>query len=104
MNNLKVSPSYLKILAGRQRTAARDISDATGDDFDFVGDIERTHGLYVRAGVNGIADAAGARKKAGEAVKKVSEFLADQLDQATKIYTGTDQNAGTDLNAQLHDA
>ena len=99
MNNLKVSPSYLKILAGRQRTAAKDISDATGDDF--VGDIERTHGLYVRAGVNGIADAAGARKKAGEAVKKVSEFLADQLDQATKIYTGTDQTTGQNLDSQV---
>jgi len=95
MKDLKVNPSYLKILAGRQRTAGNDISDATGDGF--VGDIERTHGLYVRAGVNGIADAAIARKTAGEAVKRVSDFLADQLDDAAKNYASTDQHAGQDL-------
>ncbi len=100
MKDLKVNPSYLKILAGRQRTAGNDISDATGDGF--VGDIERTHGLYVRAGVNGIADAAIARKTAGEAVKRVSDFLADQLDDAAKKYARTDQNAGQNLNAQVH--
>jgi len=105
MKDLKVTPAYLSTLATKQRRAAEDIDDATNETTttSFVGDIERTHGLYVRAGVNGISNAAGKREYAGKAMKSLAEALAQQLEEIRVTYARTDQQASQDINTQMQD-
>ena len=100
MKDLNVEPAYLRWLAKGQRSAAKEAHDATSDT-GFITDLWRTHGLWVGPGVHGFSKTADARKQAGEAMKKYSEWLADQLDQAAKAYANTDQQQGRDLDKQM---
>ena len=99
MKSINVNVPYLEDLRRRQEAARKDIGDATDDGF--VGQIQRTHGLYVRAGVNKIVDAAGARKAAGDAVQERVKRIEDLLDEAKKQYTGTDDSSGRGLDTQM---
>ncbi len=100
MKNLNVEPAYLQWLAKGQRSAATAARDATSDT-GFITDLWRTHGLWVGPGVHGFSTTADARKQAGEAMKKYSEWLADQLDQAAKAYASRDEQQAQSLDKQM---
>ncbi len=103
MKDLKADPDYLRVLAERQRSAANAVHDVTSD-VDFMRTIAWSHGLYVRAGVNGIWDAVDERARAGEAMKKFSESLADRLEKGAFAYEATDErNAGEVGNEMRND-
>ena len=99
---IDVDPAYLHQLAGTQRRAADCIVDYT-EDTGFGGDIARTHGVYVRAGVNGILDAIEERKRAGAALAELFKATADKLDKGGTMYASTDEQQARDLDKHLQD-
>ncbi|MEI7916132.1 MAG: type VII secretion target [Mycobacteriaceae bacterium] len=97
-----VDPKYLHELARIQRDAAGNVVDYT-TDIGFGDDIAWSHGVYVRLGVNGIWDAIEARKRAGEALAKLFNHTADELDKGGTMYAGTDDAQGRDLDKHMQD-
>jgi len=98
MKDLNVDPSYLHQLAGAQRQAAADLGNATASTDGVGAALWTTHGVYTAQGNLAFAKAVQARKAAGEAMGKLSDFLADQLDNAGTIYTGADHQQGDKIS------
>jgi hypothetical protein len=100
---LNVNPQFLEQLAGAQSTAASDISRLTSDT-SLVKDLWVTHGVYVGAGNQGIAEAVGARKNAGEAMGNYFNSLADRLHTSASIYADADQEQAQNLSTQTQNS
>lgn len=101
MSDLTADSEYLHGLANTQRDASRDTRSAVTLTAGVSDELWKTHGVYTGFGNKAIGDAVKALSLASEAMAGLSDKLADDLDEAAKIYTGVDHELGRGLDMQM---
>ncbi|SPM43461.1 ESX-1 secretion-associated protein EspC [Mycobacterium numidiamassiliense] len=103
MADLVVTPTHLDKLAATQDQAAAQATTAASAGSNVQVAAWVTHGVI--SGVSNVAftGAAAARQKTAEAVSKASTELAAKLRTAKAVYTGTDDEAGQNIDRQVLD-
>ncbi len=103
MKELTVDPGYLHELAQTQQQAATDLGKAANVTDGAGTSVWVSHGVYTGLGNEAFRDAANSRHAAAEAMKKLSECLANRLNQAGETYKMSDQQQGQLLDNQMRE-
>lgn len=100
--DLKVLPEDLTERGGTQRDAADVFSaaDAVTDGATMA--VGRTHGLVCSVATAALGEAQVSRTAATQAMNKVSNHLAEALDQGAADYRRTDHHEEGNLDGQVH--
>ncbi|MEE6178201.1 type VII secretion target [Mycobacterium sp. 050134] len=103
MANLKVDPTTLTGLAKIQDDAAKQAGTAAEAASTLETQVWMSHGVISAASNISFTEAEAARRAAGEAIQKSCGQLAEKLNTAAAVYTGTDEQAASNLDRQVLD-
>ncbi len=103
MKDLTADPDYIRGLARTQRQAATDTARAAALTDGVTRSLWLTHGPSVFLGNIAFSNAADARRAAGDAMEKLSDSIADRLENGATIYVNVDQQQGRDFDNRIPD-
>jgi hypothetical protein len=104
MDKLAVTPDYLEKLAKAQDGAAGKEGSAAGAAANLSSSVWISHGVASAPSNISLTQAEAARRAAGEAMKKASSTLAENLRKAKQAYHSTDAELGGNIDKQVVDS
>jgi hypothetical protein len=99
--DLKVTAADLNQRAGGQRNVATTIAAAEAATDGATAKVAQTHGIVCALSTAALAAAQLSRSNAAQAMRNVSNELAEKLDTAAAEYTRTDQQGQQSLDGQM---
>lgn len=101
LSPLQVSAGHLRVLAAKQREAARAIWDARFTPVDVGARVESTHGSVCDDTSKALKRAEEERERASRLVQSQSEDLAVKLEHAAAAYDAIDAQEKGNLDQQM---
>jgi len=101
MDNLKVTPDFLRELAQKQTNAADTISTATAQTEGLANKVVTTHGVVCSGSHTPIKTAETQRQRAITELATVSQQTAERLLEGLDDYTATDDQSSTVIDKQV---
>ena len=101
MDNLKVTPDFLRDRAQKQTNAADTISTATAQTEGLAKKVKSTHGLVCSGSHTPIEKAETQRQRAITELATVSQQTAERLLEGLDDYTATDDQSSTVIDKQV---
>ena len=99
-DNLHVVTEHIDRLAGLQQRAAEQFVGANRAAASAANNVGITHGPICAMTTSALADAGVARKVAGHTMQRVSDELAQKLQNASRNYQSTDYLAGKQIGTE----
>ncbi|OKH67916.1 hypothetical protein EB72_02215 [Mycobacterium sp. SWH-M1] len=99
-DNLHVVTEHIDRLAGLQQRAAEQFVGANRAAASASNNVATTHGPICAMTTSALADADVARKVAGQTMQRVSDELAQKLQNASRNYQSTDYLAGKQIGTE----
>jgi hypothetical protein len=101
VENLEVTPDFLRQLAQKQDSAAATISEATAAAAGLAGKVKLSHGVVCAGAWPGITSAESERQRAITALAQVSRQLAQRLLIGLDDYMTTEDKSGAVMDKQV---